>query len=98
MAAPTTDICPMCDEEIEDGEPFDPMGFNTEQHKGVKMVHRDCLLRSVMGGIGHHEDHFYWCLQMHDPDGGRTYRQSAREVAEMVRKVGISGMFPDADG
>lgn len=98
MAAPmTNDICPMCDEVIEEWDLFDPMGFNTEQHKGVMMVHRDCLLRSVMGGIGHHENHEYWCKQIGDPDGGRTYRQSAKEVAALVRERGISGMFPDAD-
>jgi hypothetical protein len=47
-------------------------------------AHRECLLRCVLGGIGHLENHAYWCLEKHDPDGGRTYRQSALEVDEWV--------------
>jgi hypothetical protein len=43
-------------------------------------AHRECALRSVLGGIGHHEDHDYWCTQRGDPDGGRSYHQSAIEV------------------
>lgn len=42
--------------------------------------HVECMFREVMGGIGHHENHPYWCLLRHDPDGGRTDRQSALEV------------------
>jgi len=49
-------------------------------------AHRECLLREVMGGIGHLEDHDFWCLGVGDPDGGRTYRQSALEVAEWARQ------------
>lgn len=50
-----------------------------------RLAHRECMLRSVMGGIGHFENHDYWCKQMNDPDGGRSYRQSALEVSELMR-------------
>jgi len=46
-------------------------------------AHRECGLRAALGGIGHHEDHSYWCLNVGDPDGGRTYRQSALAVAAL---------------
>lgn len=47
-------------------------------------AHRECLLRSVLGGIGHLTDHAHWCLGQHDPDGGLTYRASALAVDEWV--------------
>jgi hypothetical protein len=64
-------ICASCDEPIEslDVVRIAP-GF----------AHRECAMREVLGGIGHHEDHSYWCLNVGDPDGGRTRRQSALEV------------------
>jgi hypothetical protein len=49
-------------------------------------VHKECGFRAVSGGIGHFEDHHLWCQTRHDPDGGRTRRQSALEVwARTVR-------------
>jgi hypothetical protein len=77
--------CPLCDEQIRAADDFRPIG--TEH--GQARAHRECLLRSVLGGIGHLEDHGYWCGQMHDPDGGRTYRQSALEVDAWVHAHGI---------
>ena len=46
---------------------------------------RECSLRSVLGGIGHMEDHQHWCREVGDPDGGRSDRQSALEVWAWVR-------------
>jgi hypothetical protein len=50
-----------------------------------KPYHRECMARSVIGGIGHLEDHDFWCVTVGDPDGGRTYRQSSLEAVEWVR-------------
>ena len=86
------DICPLCEEPIEEWDVMESMGFSTEKFTGMAYVHSECVMRSVLGGIGHHENHAYWCKEMGDPDGGRTLRQSAREVAVMVRKVGIDNM------
>jgi hypothetical protein len=53
-------------------------------------IHRECSLRSVMGGIGHLIAHDYWCGEpRHDPDAGLTYRQSALLVDEFVAVVGV---------
>lgn len=57
--------------------------------KGRRSAHRECMLRTVLGGIGHLEDHQHWCNEMHDPDGGRTFRQSALEVDAWVHKHGV---------
>ena len=50
-----------------------------------RLAHRECMVRSIIGGIGHLENHAYWCEQMHDPDGGRSYRQSALAVDAMMQ-------------
>ena len=53
---------------------------------GMNPVHKECGFRAVSGGIGHFEDHNYWCQTVHDPDGGRSVRQSSLEVwARTVR-------------
>jgi hypothetical protein len=70
--------CALCDEPIVDGA----TGMS-------ELAHRECLLRSVIGGIGHLEDHAHWCLDMGDPDGGRTYRQSALEVDVWIAQHGM---------
>lgn len=58
----------------------------------VQPMHRSCALRSVMGGIGHHIAHDYWCVERGDPDAGLTYRQSARLVDAYAQIMGIEGM------
>lgn len=51
--------------------------------------HRECALRSVVGGIGHLTNHRHWCLEMHDPDAGLSYRDSALLVAAWVDEHGL---------
>lgn len=63
--------CILCDEPIQHLDVV---------HISPGYAHRECGLRSVLGGIGHHEDHEKWCVIMRDPDGGRSYHQSAVEV------------------
>lgn len=75
--------CELCQEPVRPGDETQPL------NGGLFMAHRECLLRNVMGGIGHLEDHLRWCVQAHDPDGGRTYRQSALEVDAWIRRWGI---------
>lgn len=92
MDAPTTSkiytvappLCPMCQEPAV----RDTRSIYTEQ--GQLQAHRACLLRDVLGGIGHLIAHEYWCLQHNDPDAGLTYRQSARLVDAYSEIVGIS--------
>lgn len=86
-----SDECILCGEPIADGEDVLPtsVGYVTDTDDvGFRdgRVHAECMVRSACGGIGHHEDHDYWCTKLHDPDGGRTYRQSALEVAALFAK------------
>lgn len=76
MASRQRDACPLCGEPIAAADDVRPLGREA--------AHRECLLRAVLGGIGHHEDHAYWCTVRGDPDGGRTYRQSALEVERLT--------------
>ena len=71
----STDDCQLCH------EPLDPI-FDDEA------IHRECSLRSVMGGIGHLIAHEHWCTQRRDPDAGLTYRQSALMVAALTEILG----------
>lgn len=87
--SPVDDLrgCLLCDEGFTEDDLTEPMPFiNADHTVDQRNVHRECVLRAVAGGIGHWLDHAYWCMQMHDPDGGRSYRQSAREVAVLLRE------------
>lgn len=58
-------------------------------------AHRECMLRAVVGGIGHLIAHEYWCLQKGDPDAGLDYQQSARLVDLYVAMRGIEASVSD---
>lgn len=75
--------CLLCGEEVLDDEAGRPMPMvSAGGIVSLHRVHYECILRSVLGGIGHHEDHSYWCENVGDPDMGLSYRESARRVAE----------------
>lgn len=78
-----TDLCPVCGEPaFRDTRPL----YTAE---GQQQAHRICLLREVMGGIGHLIAHDYWCVQKGDPDAGLTKLQSAKLVDLYAEVVGI---------
>ena len=80
VATPVGESCAFCQELIATEDRGSFVGLAGYQAGALAPVHRECSFRSVIGGIGHHEDHTYWCKQRGDPDGGRTRRQSALEV------------------
>jgi hypothetical protein len=74
--------CLMCGEPVlDDGVPIHTL-------EGLRTNHRECALREVLGGIGHHLGHEYWCQQMHDPDAGLSYHQSALMVMRLYELLG----------
>ena len=75
-------VCILCDETLDPYEAWVPL--NKEQY-----AHHCCSLREVMGGIGHHLGHDYWCKQMHDTDAGLTRHQSAQMVVALVDILGV---------
>lgn len=84
VPTPVGKVCNLCREIIEADHRgsfvncLDGQGF-------AQPVHRECSLRSVVGGIGHLEDCAKWCGELHAPDGGRSYRKSALEVWERIK-------------
>jgi len=70
--------CALCGEAILPEEDARPVGGRD------RGAHRECLLRAVVGGIGHLEDHAYWCTYRGDTDAGHTYRESARLVDDWL--------------
>ena len=90
---PPTD-CVMCDEPL-DGDIADGL-IGTEA--GPRQAHRACMLREVLGGIGHLIAHDYWCgPPRHDPDAGLTRRQSALLVDTFVRVIARDLLIAIAD-
>lgn len=73
--------CLLCGEDVPPDEAADHPMFDMDGR--ASFPHWYCMLREVLGGIGHHEDHEFWCLTMHEPDAGLGYRASARRVAEL---------------
>lgn len=76
--------CPLCSEPVIVGTD-DISAFRI----GGLLTHRECALRSAMGGIGHLTDHEVWCCQRGDPDAGLSYRESSLAVSGFVDANGI---------
>lgn len=55
-------------------------------------VHRECALRSVLGGIGHLLDHSHFCGSELGPNAGLDYRTSALMVDLLVRRKGLEAL------
>ena len=79
--------CQMCGEPMTSMEEKESIA----KHRYL-IVHRECGLRSALGGIGHHVDHYKWCVQAGDPDMGLSYRESARRVDALVAGWGIDAV------
>lgn len=65
------------------GESF-VMGDSGIRFANGPHAHRECSLRSVMGGIGHLVDHARYCRSDEGPDAGLSKRLSALLVWQMV--------------
>lgn len=85
---PDPRTCALCTEEIGPKDEYAP-GSLRDQDGAHLVTHRECSLRSVIGGIGHLQDHVYWCNERHDPDAGMTYRQSSIAVDLWIAKYGV---------
>lgn len=80
--------CVLCHEMIDEGD----CGVFSQMDGTLVPNHRECGFREVIGGIGHLKDCRFWCHTIGDPDGGRSYRESALEVWEWSRQHPISGI------
>lgn len=75
--------CPLCDTPVAPGDDISPTRVN-----GLP-THRECLLRSTIGGIGHLTNHAHWCVDQHDPDATLSFRESALMVDAWVAEFGV---------
>lgn len=73
-------LCSLCGEAMGDGEPS--VVQNTD-------IHRECALRSALGGIGHLLDHAHFCHGELGPDAGLDYRTSALLVDVWVARRSV---------
>ncbi len=76
VPTPVGEECILCETSIQEGQQGSFMG----SEKGLVPAHKECSMRSVLGGIGHQLDHEHWCLEKGDPDMGLSYRESALQV------------------
>ena len=76
-------ICAHCSEPILPSE---------ERAEIITMdAHRECALRSVVGGIGHLLDHAHFCKGI-GPDAGLDYRTSALLVDVWIARKGVEAV------
>jgi hypothetical protein len=75
IPTPTHATCMSCLAHFEEGD--QGLVYVTGFHQ-----HKECGLRSVMGGIGHLVDHAYYCHGELGTDAGLPYRVSAQLVWE----------------
>jgi hypothetical protein len=80
--------CLMCEMPVEKGEER-AEGRWMDEKGASRIVHRECALRAVIGGIGHLTNHEIWCNKVGDPDGGVGYRASAIMVDQWIREHGM---------
>jgi len=71
--------CVLCTEPMEAGEKSASLACE---------MHRECALRSTVGGIGHLIDHAHFCQGV-GPDAGLDYRTSALLVDVWVARKGV---------
>jgi hypothetical protein len=80
--------CVLCGRIVEPGE---RTAHSIRDVNGaLTWPHAACMLREVVGGIGHLIAHAYWCDFRHDPDAGLERWQSAQLVELYVHLVGIT--------
>lgn len=83
--APVTDMAEPIDVPLELSCIYCGQGFREGDNGAIMPLtgmaqHRECSLRSVWGGIGHHVDHARYCRGELGTDAGLSYYLSAQLV------------------
>jgi len=87
---PVGEECAFCGELITDEDRGSFIGaLDLDGRAIIAPIHRECSLRSVLGGIGHLTNHQRWCGEEHDPDAGLGRRMSSVLVWEWVQEHGL---------
>jgi len=61
-----------------------------------RYAHRECALRSAVGGIGHLIDHAHFCQGELGTDAGLDYRTSALMVDVWIHRKGVEAAVEKA--
>lgn len=77
-----SEVCVACEEPVVPGED------RRANRDGSMLMHRECALRSGIGGIGHLIDHAHFCRGV-GPDAGLPLRLSALLVDAWVSYYGV---------
>jgi hypothetical protein len=90
IATPVGNVCAWCQEAVKPGDNgrITPMGF-TE--------HRECSLRTVIGGIGHLVDHARYCHGELGTDAGRSRRESSLLAWEFFQQTRLAPSAEQAE-
>lgn len=68
----------------------EPITPNEDRADIINMdAHRECALRSAVGGIGHLLDHAHFCHGELGPDAGLDYRTSALLVDVWIHRKSV---------
>lgn len=70
-----TPVCLYCDEAILEGEPFDTV------NGGADTLHAECLLRMVIGSVGHQRERCPCFGGVEGDPVGLSRREAARAAA-----------------
>lgn len=81
MATPVGEPCLWCEERITDGDQGVMMSYYNGKSSGLKALHIECEMRSVLGGPAHFQKLCICCGgNEEDPDLGMTRRAAAQWV------------------
>lgn len=90
---PEATTCLLCGEVIAPGDRILPQAHIQADGARIRVVHRECQLRAVLGGIDHLEgrcQHRGHCNELREA-AGRTYREDALAVWAWVEQHGVPG-------
>lgn len=89
VSAPIGMVCSHCDELIEAGDSgmWQAHIELDRPHAVGRPVHRECVIRSIVGSVGHQEGRCSCFGGTEEDPPGMTKREAARAAAERARGV-----------
>lgn len=85
VPTPVGQQCLHCEEPIEAGESGVTMPYDNGTEVKEEPMHRECVLRTIFGSVGHQERRCQCFGGDYDDPPGMTRRQAAKAAAAMVK-------------
>jgi hypothetical protein len=89
IKAPVGRECNWCQESVRAGDHGRIAVVSTQSGSSSYIEHRECVLRALVGGVGHLVDHERYCHSV-GSDAGLSYRESALLGYDFVRETHLS--------